>query len=166
MAEGKVRNKTQVLGSPETGEITGNLVGDSAVLQRFDRWLSDRFPAARMTWIRSSSLKLQIGTNLARNGRRKWENRPGHARGSGWIRFGFSSLSLFSSLFPFSLSLNIYGTGCGVLQSTSFSKHIMLKVITPQLTNNFKSRNYNKKWIALSLQRILFPSELYTSNKK
>ncbi|KAK9214434.1 hypothetical protein WN944_006426 [Citrus x changshan-huyou] len=72
--------------SPETSEITVNRGGDSAELQSFDWWLSDRFPAARTAWIRCSSLKLQIGTNLDRNGGQKWENRPGRARGSGWIR--------------------------------------------------------------------------------
>ncbi|KAH9650705.1 60S ribosomal export protein NMD3 [Citrus sinensis] len=89
MAKGNVRNKTQVMASPETDEITMNRGGDSAELQSFDRWLSDRFPAARMAWIRWSSLKLQIGTNLDRNGGRKWENRPGRACGSGWIRPAF-----------------------------------------------------------------------------
>ncbi|GAY60884.1 hypothetical protein CUMW_205580 [Citrus unshiu] len=85
MAERKVRNKTQVMASLETGEITVNRGGDSAELQSFDRWLSDRFPATRTAWIRCSSLKLQIGTNLDRNGGQKWENQPGHSRGSGWI---------------------------------------------------------------------------------
>ena len=43
----------------------------------------------------------------------------------------------------------------------------MLKVITPQHANNPQSQNYNKKkWIALNLQRILFPQELYSSNLK
>ena len=47
------------------------------------------------------------------------------------------------------------------------SKHTMLKVITPQHANNSQSQNYNKKkWIALNLQRILFPQELYSSNLK
>ena len=113
-----VRNKTQVLASLETDEIMANRAGDSVVLQCFDQWLSDHFRATRTAWIHCSSLKLRIGTNLTRNGGRKWENRPGCARGSGRIRFGFSSLSLLFSLSFLSLSLNIYGwskTGCGVL---------------------------------------------------
>ena len=111
-----------MMASPETGEITVNRGGDSAELQSFDRWLSDRFPAARTAWIRCSSLKLQIGTNLDRNSGRKWENRPGRAHGSGWIQFDFSSLSLSSSLFPFSLSLslNLYGWSIGSKSSVGY----------------------------------------------
>ena len=91
------------MASPETGEITANQGGDSAELQSFDQWLSYRFPAARTAWIHCSSLKLQM------NGGQKWENWPRRARGSGWIRFRFSSLSsLLSFLF---LSLSIYNGG-------------------------------------------------------
>ena len=114
MAEGNVRNKTQVMASPETSEITANWAGDSVVLQRFNRWLSDRFPAARTTWIRSSSLKLQIGTNLARNGGRKWETdrvkvagRVGSRVQSGQLYLSLSlscllSLPLWSNFPPLS----------------------------------------------------------------
>ncbi|KAL9411786.1 hypothetical protein AB3S75_045400 [Citrus x aurantiifolia] len=142
MAEGKVRNKTQVMASPKTGEITANRAGDSAVLQSFDRWLSDRFPAARTAWIRCSSLKLQIGTNLDRNGGRKWNNRPGRARGrvgSGSV----SPLSLFSSLFPFSLSVNLYGWSTGSKPGVGYYSI----VIEPRTSMYFRMKIlYNRKY--------------------
>ncbi|KAL9447750.1 hypothetical protein AB3S75_015259 [Citrus x aurantiifolia] len=48
MAEGMVRNKTQVVASSETGDITVNWGGDSRDFRGFNRQLSGRFPAARM----------------------------------------------------------------------------------------------------------------------
>lgn len=49
-AEGKVRNKTQVVASSEAGEITVNRGGDSRDFRGFNRRLPGRFPAARMAW--------------------------------------------------------------------------------------------------------------------
>ena len=104
-------NKTQVMASPETGEITANNAGDSTELQGFDRWLFDRFPAARMAWLRSSSLKLRISTKLARNGGRKWENRPVKVAGLGRIRVKLGSTLTLSLSHYLSLSLSIYMGG-------------------------------------------------------
>ena len=110
------------MASPETDKITVNRGGDSVELQSFDWWLSDRFLAARTTWIHCSSLKLQIGTNLDRNGGRKWENRPGRPRGSGCIRFGFFSLFLLFSLSFLSLSLNLQGWSMLSIRKCMFIK--------------------------------------------
>ena len=105
------------MASLETSEITANRAGDSVELQGFDRWLSDRFPAARTVWLCSSSLKLRISTKLAWNGGRKLENRPVKVAGPGWVRVKlWSTLSLslsclFSLSHSLSLSLSIYMGG-------------------------------------------------------
>ena len=118
---GDVRNQFQVVARHNSGGNNGDEIGSKPRLSSSNRRRSSPFPTTRMAWIRSSSLKLRIGTKFARNGGRKWENQPvkvaGPGRVAGQTRVKLSSsLSRMPSLSPIlSLSLNIYGTGCGVL---------------------------------------------------
>ena len=121
-------------GASQSGENNGDEIGFKPRLSSSNRRRSNHFSTTRTTWIRSSSLKLRIGTKLARNSGRKWENRSvkvtgsGRSNGSNLVN-SFLSLSCLSGSLLHSLSLYIYIWGStwsktrgGVLQTSPFKE--------------------------------------------
>ena len=76
-------NQFQVVAFQKSGGINGGKNGSKPRLSELDRRRSGQFPETMTAEMRRSSSKLQIGTNVAQNGGRKWKLRSGHGRGSG-----------------------------------------------------------------------------------
>ena len=107
-----MRSRNQLEVCPNSDEINGDENGFGLEFSSSNHRRSGQFPATRTAWIRSSSLKLRIGTKHGRWGGQNLKISSGQGRG---FRVGSGSnqvkhslpFSLVSSPLP-SLSLSLY----------------------------------------------------------
>ena len=85
MKEGVVGNKIQLVVSPKTGENPGGAKRNNRRFSSFGHRRSGYFSTTWTVEVWWPVFKLQIGTELDRNGGRKWKLRLGHVCGSGRV---------------------------------------------------------------------------------